>query len=104
MAISLLDTDKKLIELDSILPEAKIVTLENIINNQTINSISISSSRTKKIEGLPSPRLNTIYLVNQDVLSMASGRVDVFSPDYVDGAVYEKNNKLVYITKLIAAG
>ncbi len=57
------------------------------------------------VEGLPAPEEGTAFVVSGLVLSRCAGRVDVFGPGTgpEDGAVRDEKNRIIAVTRLIAA-
>ena len=68
-----------------------------------LNNIPIVERSFGKVENLPEPKENVVYLVSSLVLEGVRDRDDVFAPDTGNTAIRDEKGRIIAVTRLIKA-
>ena len=81
---------------------ARVTTIEEVIGLVKAGGCIATVSRHTfgKIEGLPDPKPDTIYIVSGMVRDALDGRPDVFAPDTGKSAVRNQQGRVEFVTCL----
>ena len=81
---------------------ARVSTVEEVVGLSNAGGLIVTVSKHTfgKIEGLPEPKPDTIFVVSGMVRDALEGRQDVLAPDTGKTAVRNQQGQVTYVTRL----
>jgi len=92
-------------------PSGKVARVENVADKFGIVSLSLDNElawvtyKPGRVEGLPKPKPNTIFLVSAMVLAAVKGRDDLYAPDTgPESAIRDEAGRIIAVRRLVKGG